>query len=240
MIRARGTTVPVAVFGDLEADVWGAVVGGDEPRAAIAGVGAADVRFERADLDLDDGEVWTLTGSGLALRVELADATTASADQRSIEPCRVSGSAAVAGAEREFDVGGARSEDVSAADLDSLRLLGTWFPAGHEVAMISARPRKAKGQDNDAVELVARGEEQALAVDPRLSTTYDAHGVPRRIGVELWLGADDDENQRPRRIGGVATGSFASTDLGGRTLTAYALRCASRGEPGAGVYLLVS
>ncbi len=89
------------------------------------------------------------------------------------------------------------------------------------------------------MQVIARGEEQALVVDPRLSTTYDAHGTPRRIGIELWLGADDDENQRSRRVGGVATGSFASTQLDGRTLTAHALHCASRNEAGAGVYLLL-
>lgn len=239
MSRTAATALPLAVFGDLEADIWGVLVGGDEPRAAIAGVSAADVTFEGADLDLDDGEVWTLTGRGVALRVELADATTASAGPRSIEPCRVSGSATVAGTEREFDLGGVRGDNVSAADLDSLRLLGSWFPAGHEVGLIAARPRKAKGQDSDAVQVIARGEEQALVVDPRLSTTYDAHGTPRRIGIELWLGADDDENQRSRRVGGVATGSFASTQLDGRTLTAHALHCASRNEAGAGVYLLL-
>ena len=239
MSRPPATTVPLAVFGDLEADIWGVVVGGEEPRAAIAGVSAADVTFDGADLDLDDGEVWTVTGNGLALRVELADATTASAGSRSIEPCRVSGSATLGGSEREFDLGGVRGDNVGAADLDSLRLLGTWFPAGHEIGLLSARARKAKGQDSDTVELIARGEEQALAVDPRLSTTYDARGAPRRVGVEVWLGADDDENQRSRRVGGVATGSFASTQLDGRTLTAYAMHCASRNEAGAGVYLLV-
>ncbi len=233
------STAAVAVFGDLEADLWGILVGGDEPRAAIAGVTAADVTFEGADLDLDDGEVWTLTGNGVALRIERAAATTTSSAERSIEPCRVSGSATVDGSEREFDLGGVRGDLLPTADLDSLRLLGTWFPGGHEVALVSARPRKAKGQDHDTVELIARGEEQELAVDPRLSTTYDGRGTPRRVGVELWLGADDDEDQRSRRVAGLATGSFVSATLNNRTLSAYALYCASRGEPGVGVYLLL-
>jgi hypothetical protein len=240
MTRATPQAAAVAIFGDLEADLWGVVIGGEQPRAAIAGVTTADVTFEPADLDLDDGEVWTLTGNGLALRVERAAATTASSGERSIEPCRVSGSATAEGTERELDLGGVRSDSLAAAELDSLRLLGAWFPAGHEVALLSARPRRAKGQDHDAIELIARGEEQELAVEPRLSTTYDGDGRPRRVGVELWLGADEDEDQRPRRVAAVATGSFASTSFDGRSLSAYALQCASRGEPGAGVYVLVS
>ncbi len=87
--------------------------------------------------------------------------------------------------------------------------------------------------------VIARGEDQEIAVDPRLSTTYDGRGTPRRVGVELWLGADDDENQHSRRVAGLATGSFVSATFDGRSLSAYALQCASRGEPGAGVYLLL-
>ncbi len=233
-------TAPVAIFGDLEADLWGIAIGGSNPRAAIAGVDAPDVRLEPVDLDLDDGEVWALSGNGVALRFERGDAPTSSAGaDRPIEACRVSGSATVAGVEREFDVGGVRAAALGASGLDSLRLLGTWFPAGHEIGLISCRPRKAKGQDHDAITVIALGEEQTLIVDPRLSTTYDSHGSPRRLGVELWLGADDDEDQRSRRVAAMATGSFVSTPVEDRTLTAHALKCASRGEPGAGVYMIV-
>ena len=28
--------------------------------------------------------------------------------------------------------------------------------------------------------------------DPRLSTTYNGAGEPRRFGIELWLGEDED------------------------------------------------
>lgn len=229
-------SAPIAIFGDLEADIWGIVIGGPEPRAAIAGMTGADVTLRPADLDLEDGEVWTLTGDGFALRVERADAMTATVDsERSLEPCRVSGAATIEAVEREFDVGGVRSSAVSTDGIDSLRLLGAWFPAGHEIALLSARPKGAKGNDHDRIGVIALGEEHALVLDPRLSTTYDEHGEPLRVGVELWLGDDEDGEQWPRRVAGAATGSRVDNDK----LSAYALQCVSRSEPGAGVYVLV-
>lgn len=227
---------PFAIFGDLEADVWGVVIGGDDPRLAVASLTDAEVLMQPADLDLDDGETWTLTSAGCGLRIERADATTTSEGaEAALQPCRVSGSATISGAQREFDVGGARSPALTSDELDSVRLLGSWFPAGHEIALLAARPHGAKGQDRDTIGVVARGEEHTLALDPRLSTTYGAHGEPRRVGVELWLGDDEDGDQWPRRVAGASTGS--RVDASG--LSAYALRCVSRGEPGAGVYVLL-
>jgi hypothetical protein len=230
------TTAPVAIFGDLDADIWGVVIGGEQARAIVAGLTDADLELQPADLDLEDGEVWTLVGNGFELRVERADATTATADSDlPLEPCRVSGSATITGVEREFDVGGVRSGALSAAGIDSLRLLGSWFPAGHEIALLSTRPHGAKGNDRDQIDVVARGEEHAIVLDPRLSTTYNEHGEPLSVGVELWLGDDSDGEQWPRRVAGAATGSR----VGDLSISAYALRCVSRSEPGAGVYLLL-
>jgi hypothetical protein len=230
-------SAPIAIFGDFDADIWGIVVGGAEPHAAVAGLSGADVALQPADLDLEDGETWTLTGDGFALRVERADATTATVDgERSLEPCRVSGSATIEAAEREFDVGGVRSSALTADGIDSLRLLGTWFPAGHEIAILSVRPKGAKGNDRDAIGVIARGEEHALVLDPRLSTTYDEHGEPLRVGVELWLGDDEDGEQWPRRVAGATTGSRVDSNA----LSAYALQCVSRSEAGAGVYVLLT
>ncbi len=61
-------------------------------------------------------------------------------------------------------------------------------------------------------------------LDPRLSTTYDEHGEPLRVGVELWLGDDEDGEQWPRRVAGAATGSRVDNGK----LSAYALQCVSR------------
>jgi hypothetical protein len=240
MNAVSARTAPIAIFGDYAAELWGVVIGGEDAHVAVAGLTDADVVLARAELDLDDGETWELTGPGCALRIERADPTTATADSEdSIEPCRVSGSATIAGTEREFDVGGMRSAALATTGTDSIRLLAAWFPAGHEIALLSARPRGAKGQDHDAISVVARGEEHALVFDPRLSTTYDGHGAPRRAGIELWLGDDEDGEHRPRRVAGAATGSYVAGNAAGTPFSAYALECVSRGEMGAGVYVLL-
>lgn len=230
---------PIAIFGDRDADLWGVVIGGETPQVAVARLASADVELRTLDLDLGDGETWTVNAPGCALRVERADAdagTDAGADDGApvLEPCRVCGAATIGGIELEFDVGGVRSDGLTLDGRDSLRLFASWFPAGHDVALLSSRPQGAKGHDRDGVGAVARGEEHPLVVDPRLSTTYGHDGQPRRVGVELWLGDDPEGDLWPRRVAGTATGS--RVDRSG--FSAYAFECASRGEIGAGVYVL--
>jgi hypothetical protein len=236
-------TAPIAVFGDLDAGLWGIVVGGEQPHAAVAGLTDADVALLPVDLDQSDDDLWEVTGPGFALRIERADATTSTADSDgSLEPCRVSGAVTLDDVEREFDVGGVRSAALSLDKLDSLRLLGSWFPAGHEVALLATRPKGAKGQDRDVIAAIALGEEHPLVLDPRLSTTYDHDGDARRVGVELWLGDDDSEEseQWSRRVAGIATGSNVVGATPGAAVSARALECVSRGELGAGVYVLLT
>jgi hypothetical protein len=234
-MSAMDKTGPLAIFGDLEGDIWGVLLGGERPCLAVAGLAAADVKLGPAQIDREDDDVWTLIGPGAALRIERAEATTCTGDaDHRLAPCRVSGSVAIDGLEREFDVAGLRSDGFATDGNDSLRLFGAWFPAGHEVAVLSARPRGAKGHDRDQLAVVARGEQHALVFDPRLSTTYDEHGDPRRVGVELWLGDDAEGDQSPRRVAGLATGSRVTA----AGISAHAFQCASRGEAGAGVYVL--
>jgi hypothetical protein len=235
MSAMSAASLPMAIFGDLDGDVWGVVLGGETPQLAVAGLTSADVELAPADLDFEDGETWTLTGAGCALRFERADATTATGgDEHALEPCRVSGAVTVDGAEREVDIGGLRSAGLALAGQDSLRLFASWFPAGHEVAVLSLRPMGAKGHDRDSIGVVARGEEHPLVIDPRLSTTYDHDGEPRRVGVELWLCDDEEGDLWPRRLAGMATGSHV--DRSG--FSAYAFECTSRGDLGAGIYVL--
>jgi hypothetical protein len=229
---------PLALFGDLDGDLWGIIVGGEQPRAAVGRLGDADLELRPAELDAAEDDIWTLLGGGCDLRIERADATTSAGAEDEglrLEPCRVSGSVEVGGNRREIDIGGVRSDGLGAAGRDSLRLFGAWFPAGHEIAMIAARPAGAKGHDHDTIGVIARGEEHPLVLDPRLSTTYDGAGVPRRIGLELWLGDDPEGDLWPRRVAGASTGSRVS----GMGLSAHAFDCVSRGEPGAGVYALL-
>ncbi|MDE3130389.1 MAG: hypothetical protein KGL16_04495 [Acidobacteriota bacterium] len=228
--------LPVAVFGDLEGDLWGVVLGGERPQAAVARLADADVELRPAGLELGDDDVWLLTAPGCDLRVERAQAgTETEGGAGTLDPCRVSGAVTLDGNEREFDLGGVRSAALALDGNDSLRLFAAWFAGGHELAVLSARPRGAKGHDRDSIGVVARGEEHPLVVDPRLSTTYDSSGVPRRMALELWVGDEPDGELWPRRVAGLATGSCVARD----GLVAYAFECVSRGEPGAGVYLLL-
>lgn len=235
MSAVNAASTPIAIFGDRDSDIWGVVLGGDTPQVAVAGLTSADVELGPADIDFEDDEIWTLTGAGCALRFERADATTTTGDgDHELEPCRVTGAATVEGVEREFDIGGLRSAGLGIDGRDSLRLFASWFPGGHEVAVLSIRPAGAKGQDRDSIGVVARGEQHPLVIDPRLSTTYDHDGEPRRVGVELWLGDDEEGELWSRRVAGMATGSRVSRS----GLSAYAFECASRGDLGAGIYLL--
>ena len=43
-------------------------------------------------------------------------------------------------------------------------------------------------------------QEDARVFDPRLSTTYDQRGYPRKSGIEMWVGADEESDQHPHRV----------------------------------------
>ena len=225
----------LAVFGDLDGDLWGVVVGGEQPKAAVARVSDAAVELQPAELEREGDEVWALTSAGCDLRVERTSPSSLTAGERRLDPCVVSGSVALGGARREFEIAGVRSVAIATRGGDSLRVFAAWFAGGHEVGLLTTRPGGAKGHDRDDIDVVIRGEDHPLVVDPRLSTTYDREGAPRRVGVELWLGDDEEGDLWPRRCAGLATGSHLQM----RNLSAYAFECVSRGEPGAGVYLLL-
>ncbi|HET9074566.1 MAG TPA: hypothetical protein VFN48_08300 [Solirubrobacteraceae bacterium] len=95
--------------------------------------------------------------------------------------------------------------DLDLGELDSARCVAVWFGDGETCTLSARRPRGAKGQDRDTVEVQLPGSRAELSVfDPRLSTEYDATGQPRRFGVELWLGEDSEGEQHPWRIAGEA------------------------------------
>jgi hypothetical protein len=240
----RTTTAgkPIAIFGDLDLGIWGLLIDDEHPRLAIAALDAdpADIDLEPATVDRDDGEIWSVGSASHSLRLEKARATTLTpGGDLGLRPLRVTGTATLAGEAVEIDIAGVLSESAGGSDADSLRLFGSWFPAGHQVVLRAERPRGAKGQDRDVIDVVALGEHEALVFDPRLSTTYDADATPRHAGLELWIGADEERDQYPRRVAGVATGSSISDSTDGGKLSATALECLSRGETGAGVYVLL-
>ncbi len=233
---------PIAIFGDGDLGIWGLLVDDEQPRLALATLDTApaEVKFVPATVDRDDDEVWSVSAGGHSLRFEKGEATTLTpGDGLGLQPLRVTGTAVLGDKTQEIDVAGVVSQTGLDAAADSLRLFGSWFPAGHQIVLRAARPRGAKGQDRDLIDVIALGENEALVFDPRLSTTYDSDSAPRQAGIELWIGADDEADQYPRRVSGVASGSSIAETSGGAKLSAHALHCLSRGEAGVGVYLLL-
>lgn len=215
-------TEPVALFGDLAQGVWGLAVGADEPRWSLAGPDGVGVAIS------------------VPLSIEPVEPTTASDGAADVlELCQVRGAISVDGTEREVALPGVRCLALDGHRLGSVRMLGMWFPGGPALALAALRPTSASGQDRDRVLALAGGEEQPLAIDPRLSTTYDRVGVPRRVGVEVWLGDSEDAEHRSRRMAGEATGAALAVSEGSTPLEAYALRCHCQGQRGTGVYAML-
>ena len=258
-------TQPIAIFGDVDLGIWGLLIVGEQPRLAIAALDSdpAEIALEPATVDRDDGdggddgdgngdgngdgdgdgdwEVWSVTSGRHSLRLEQGQATTLTpGGDIDLQPLRVTGTATLAGEPIEIDVAGVLSESGLDSRAGSSRLFGSWFPAGHQIVLRARRPRGARGQDRDQIDVVALGEKDALVFDPRLSTTYDAVATPRQAGLELWIGPDEEGDQYPRRVSSVATGSSITVSTDGATLNATALQCLSRGEIGVGVYVLFS
>ncbi len=246
-------------FGDLETGLWGAAVASADADSgagsgfvsdAVAAIASLESRsaITAAPVTLT-GESpnadWELTRPDLRLRVTPHEAppTDAPSDppgDRSVQLCRVTGSVAIDGAEREIDCLGLRTlaAGVDLRSLDSIRHILAWFAPDDGVALCSRRPRGAKGHDRDAVAATVFEPEGPVAVaDPRLSTTYAGSGRPARVGLELWL--TEEENQFPRRVSGEAVGVDADGQAGDLVVGLQAFRCHSRGRDGAGAYLLV-
>jgi hypothetical protein len=106
-------------------------------------------------------------------------------------------------------------EDLSAlrsdliGDASSARLVAAWFEDGGRIGLLARRPAGARGHDNDEVTVALTeglADPEMLVFDSWLSTTYAGPGEPRRFGIELWLGTDEDGDQRPLRITGEAAG----------------------------------
>lgn len=75
--------------------------------------------------------------------------------------------------------------------VETLRLVSAVFEDGRALALAALRPRGATGHDRDSVahHLEEAGERVALT-EALLSTEYDADGMPRRVGLELWAEPD--------------------------------------------------
>lgn len=225
-------------FAEPEANRWGAAW--LPPRGPAAAVLALGDEPTRGPVELEGSapdEPWQLSGPGGELVLEGAtepvwrdpDAPEQGFDQL----CRISGTVECLGWRGSLPAS-------LGAKADSLRLITAWFDEAEGFSVLAVRPRKAKGQDEDAIQatLFDGGAPQRVA-EPRFSTTYTQAGEPARAGVELWIETEpDSENLYPRRALGqalVVPTEWAVEDL---TLEAQPFRWFSGGREGSGVYML--
>jgi hypothetical protein len=236
-------------FGDVARTVWGAawIAGGGSAVTTLGGDGLPAIVLSLGLSRGDEGGEWSLDGdqaelivspAGNVVDVQAPDDQIAGFDQL----CRVTGRFVLDAAEHAVDCLGLRTSRFGGFDLgklESVRAVSTWFEPDEGFALMAFRGRRAKHHDSDVITAAVLGPETSAPVeDPRLSTTYDAGGWPVRAGLELWLTAENEEEQYPRRAAGEATGARMQTAAGELDLRAEPFRWYSRGREGAGMYLL--
>jgi hypothetical protein len=238
-------------FGDLDGTVWGAgwFPGAADEGLTILGAGGRQpvVVTGHPPAELAPGGDWHLDGAGQLVIASAAEPVAVQVPGDQIDGydqlCRVTGRLDLDGDEREIDCLGVRTWFSGPIDLErygSIRVVSTWFEPDEAMTLTAFRGRKAKSHDGDAVAAAVIGPENSThAEDPRRSTTYEAGGWPVRAGLELWLpGAEDSEQQYPRRASGEAAGVRAQTQTAALELRAEPFRWHSRGRDGAGMYIL--
>lgn len=248
MSDGSGTPLRSVAFAELDASVWGTAWSPAPGQEGVAAVGS-DRQSGAAGATLrggaDDAE-WLLEGDGVELTVSPAGAAVATGIGAGFDQlCRVRGRASLGGAERDIDCMGRRGghgDGVKLDKFDSVRDVSAWFAPGDGIAVVALRPHKSRGQDSDLLEAAVLGvggsESTSPVEDPRMSTTYTGSGQPLRAAFELWLAGEEEGNQYPRRAVGEAAGPGASARCGDFDVLARPFRWHSRGQKGAGVYLL--
>ncbi len=234
--------IPIAIFSDPEAAVWGVAMGGEAPLVTIGSLEAEASPEPDAPLQVQaTTPKWALSwaGSDLTISPTQPDAATEGIDGN-LQLCRVSGAVTLGGVVREIDCAGVRARPIASGRFDSSRLLAAWFPGGAGVALLAIRPAGTKGHERDSVLAAVSGEtEPATIFDPRLSTTYSSDGTPRRVGVELWLGESEDADLHSRRFAGSSAQSVLTLRSAGVRIDGYALDCQAADASGPGVFLIV-
>lgn len=234
-------------FAEPEARAWGTAW--VAPGGPATGVLACGDRADAIPLQLEGTgaeEPWRLSATGVELELEVLTAPVGShpdsAQATFDQLCRATGSMQVQGEVRELDCLGWRGTRRPAFDqkVGSFRLLSGWFEQEEGFVLLAVRPRKAKGQDEDAIEAVLfdPGSGHPVA-EPRLSTTYAEPGRPERAGVELWVEAEpESDHLYPRRAVGQALAEPVRWKVAEMTLQAQPFRWFSGSRQGPGVYLL--
>jgi hypothetical protein len=245
MTGGGAVEIRTLAFGDLKTDLWAAGWIGPESFLAF-GRPASDSPASTVRVTVTGSQAsedWSLSGDGIELTVSpVGDPVNSSELEGYDQLCRLHGRLVLAGSEQAVEVPGRRSlrAGVDLGRLDSLRDVCALFGPDDAVALTALRPRRTSGHGGDLVVATVFDPAGAVAVaDPRLSTTYAADGSPTRAGIELWLDvSEDSDEQYPRRAAGEATGLRADATVDGLSVSAHAFWWHSRGNDGAGVYLL--
>ena len=196
------TTAPIAIFGDLEAGLWGSCVGGEQPRLAVAGLDgrrrelAAGRPRPRGRRDLD-AHRRRLRAAARACGCDHRDG----GGSHGLEPCRVTGAATFEGVEREFDIGGRAQRRRSYSTTDSIRCSPLVPRRARDRGALHA-PEGREGAGSRRIAVVARGEEHPLVFDPRLSTTYDHAGDRAALASSCGSETTSEGDLWPRRVAG--------------------------------------
>jgi hypothetical protein len=116
-------------------------------------------------------------------------------------------------------------------EVELIRVLSARFDDGRVLGLAALRPAGADGHGQEVVvSALLNGEGEVEPVsETLLSVEYDASGVPRRAGLELYRG----EGSVPLRVAGVATGSERELD-GAIERTSVALEMRLAGSAGRG------
>jgi hypothetical protein len=231
-------------FGALDAAVWGACWGAAEPLLATSTLqpgplsAGAPVTLDGSAPSAD----WRLQGAGVELTLTPhSDPAIAAQTGGFDQLCQVRGSVEIDGAERQLDCLGHRGvHDLEVAGFESVRELSAFFDSGEGLTLTALRPRRAEGHDRDLLSAAIFEPGTVIHVaEPRLSTTYAADGLPARIALELWIEEGEGGEQYPRRAAAEPVGASAAWSLTELDVEAHALHWYSRGQEGAGVYLLL-
>ena len=184
-------------FADTAAEIAGVAIAGAGTLLSLAGELSAAAPPQLAGAQ----PTWTLSGAGayvLGLQ-SLGEPASLAADT-TIWLCRASGKVE----DRDLDALATLTVQTVSPAFALQRSLSIALERELSFALLSRRPSDAAGHGEEQLEAVVwRGEPAAPASieRPRLSTTYDAAGIARHAGVELW---EDEEAGYAMRIGGEA------------------------------------
>jgi hypothetical protein len=247
-IRASGTATALAVlFADgepvatLTREDIPLEPGADFARLALPGLEATvEDPLHRWIVRFDDGEhgfALTFDAAGPPAELEPGEPAARAGGVAAYDQlCHVHGTAHVGTRTHEVRCLGQRGHSWGVPDwehTDAVRVLAAWIDDGTGVVLRAIRPAGRAAHGDEASWAAVLGAAGNLRVDePRLSTTYDDAGHPRRAGLELWVGADDDH---PRRaVGEVVCG--ATVALGRLRLDCSFVRWRMAGRSGVGRY----